>query len=355
MCIRDSMNGAGNRIWYYGKGDTASGWTNWQGWGFVPADKITGAGTEPYPGLPACDSHSVTPGITPPQDFTSDGLHDVVAVQADGNLALFPGTGNGALGNKRMLWTDGRANNYITVFVGDFNGDGIGDIGAFGDIPDDALPPGYVWWWAGDGNGGVGATAQPLIDNRHGRQARFEPGVHEPCRYFFSADFNGDGKSDIAAACGQARVEGNYTDDSIWWWPGDGDGGINATVDPSNDWGYEYVPALRTETKFSALDITGDGRMDIARMPSATSLELVPGPLARGATIGTSRQTWPPAGFGTVTKWFAGDFNGDRFGDMGGVDSSGQLWRWPGKGDGTFAAPVKMSTATGWGAYKDLL
>ncbi|MER5310924.1 FG-GAP-like repeat-containing protein [Streptomyces sp. NPDC002773] len=347
VCWRSGdMNGAGNRIWYYVKGDTASGWTNWQGWGFVPADKITGVGAEPYPGLPACDVHSVTPGITPPQDFNSDGVSDVLALQTDGNLALFPGNGNGTLGNKRMLWTDGRGSAYVSVFAGDFNGDGFGDVGAFDGI--------YVWWWAGDGDSGVGATAQPLMDNRYKRQAAFNPGVHNPCRVAFASDFNGDGKTDIAAACGQGSEQGNYDDDSIFWYPGDGDGGINSTLTVS--YGYEYIYASRTETEFSALDVTGDGRMDIAKMPHPTALELHPGPSAPDArwTQGV-RQTWAPNGFGTVTKVFAGDFNSDRYGDMAGVDSSGQLWQWPGKGDGSFGTPAKMSTIADWGAYKDIL
>ncbi|WP_159105537.1 FG-GAP repeat domain-containing protein [Streptomyces fragilis] len=352
VCWRSGdMNGAGNRIWYYGRGDASSGWTNWQGWGFVPADKVVGVGAEPFPGLPACDVHHVTPGITPPQDFTSDGMSDVVALQADGNLALFPGLGNGSLGSKRMLWTDGRGSGYTNILVGDFNGDGFGDIGAFDGT--------RVWWWAGDGDSGVGATAQPLMDNRDNTQAVFDPGLRDPCRVAFAADFDNDGKTDIAAACGFGEIQdGNTTtDDSIWWWPGDADGGINATLDANWGSGYEYrYNVSPTQTEFSPMDVTGDGRMDIAMMTSPTNLELTPGPYSGLHPSYGYFLTWPPSGFGsTVTKVFAGDFNGDRYGDMAGVDSSGQLWRWPGKGDGTFATPAKMSTATDWGAYKDIL
>ncbi|MGW6537802.1 FG-GAP-like repeat-containing protein [Streptomyces sp. NPDC055051] len=347
VCWRSGdMNGAGNRIWYYVKGDTSAGWTNWQGWGFVPADKITGVGSEPFPGLPACDVWHGTPGITPPQDFNSDGLSDIVAVQTDGNLALHIGLGNGTLGNKQMLWTDGRGSQYVSILTGDFNGDGLADIGGF--------TGNTVSWWAGDGNGGISATAQPLLNSESssGAQAVFDPGLHEPCRVAFAADYNGDGKTDLATVCGQGGVQGDYEGDSIWMWYGDGKGGVASYLKPEA----EYIYAGRTQTEFSPIDMTGDGRMDIARMASATILEMHPGPSARNANLGVStRLTWPPNNFGTVTKSFTGDFNGDRYGDVAGVDSSGQLWRWPGKGDGTFGTPSKMSTATDWGTYKDIL
>ncbi|MGW3658763.1 FG-GAP-like repeat-containing protein [Streptomyces sp. NPDC005151] len=347
VCWRSGdMNAAGNRIWYYVKGDASSNWTKWQGWGYVPADKLNLVGGEPYPGLPACNVHNVTPGIASPQDFDSDGVSDVLAVQTDGNIALHPGLGNGTLGSKKMLWTDGRGAGYASLFTGDFNKDGNGDVAGF--------TSGVVYWWPGNGNGGVSDTALPLIDNRYKTQYYFNPGLHEPCRVAFASDFNGDGNTDIMAACGQGSEQGNYTDDSLWWWPGDGDGGINATTGGSI--GYEYLYAMRAETEFSPLDVTGDGRMDIARMPYATTLELNPGPLAPNASYGTGvRLPWAPNGFGTVTKVFAGDFNGDRKGDIAGVDSTGSLWWWPGNGDGTFGTPSKMSTATDWVAYKDLL
>ncbi|MEU3556706.1 FG-GAP repeat domain-containing protein [Streptomyces fragilis] len=350
VCWRSGdRNGAGNRIWYYVKGDTASGWTGWQGWGFVPADKVVGVGAEPFPGLPACDVHHVTPGITPPQDFTSDGISDVVALEADGDLALFPGLGNGTLGSKRMLWSDGRGSAYTNVMAGDFNGDGLGDIGAF-----DGL---RVWWWAGNGDGGVGATAQPLMDNRNDTQAFFDPGLRDPCRAAFAADLNMDGKTDIAAVCGYGDLEDGVTSgDSVWWWPGDADGGINATLPPASGDGYEYIHIGATPTEFFPVDLTGDGRMDIARMTTPTVVVLNPGPSSGNRPYNNSYLAWPPSGFsGTVTKVFAGDFNGDRYGDMAGVDGSGQLWQWPGKGDGTLGTPARMTFATDWGAYTDIL
>ncbi|MGW2937569.1 FG-GAP repeat domain-containing protein [Streptomyces sp. NPDC001156] len=44
----------------------------------------------------------------------------------------------------------------------------------------------------------------------------------------------------------------------------------------------------------------------------------------------------------------AGDLNGDGIGDLVAQDKSNNLYRYFGKGNGTFAARVKI--ATGWGA-----
>ncbi|MFG2884904.1 trypsin-like serine protease [Streptomyces sp. NPDC048297] len=47
-----------------------------------------------------------------------------------------------------------------------------------------------------------------------------------------------------------------------------------------------------------------------------------------------------------------GDVNGDYLPDLLSVDSAGVLWVYPGKGNGTFAAPVKSST--GWNQYNSV-
>ncbi|MEU6776647.1 trypsin-like serine protease [Streptomyces sp. NPDC046759] len=47
-----------------------------------------------------------------------------------------------------------------------------------------------------------------------------------------------------------------------------------------------------------------------------------------------------------------GDVTGDYLPDLLSVDSSGILWIYPGKGDGTFAAPVEVGS--GWGQYNSL-
>ncbi|MGW7522851.1 trypsin-like serine protease [Streptomyces sp. NPDC054783] len=47
-----------------------------------------------------------------------------------------------------------------------------------------------------------------------------------------------------------------------------------------------------------------------------------------------------------------GDVTGDYLPDLLSVDSSGNLWIYPGKGDGSFASPVKVGS--GWGQYNSL-
>ncbi|MGW3658762.1 FG-GAP-like repeat-containing protein [Streptomyces sp. NPDC005151] len=339
LCWRSGdMNGAGNRIWYYVKGDAASGWTNWQGWGYVPADKITGAGTEPFAGLPACNVHQVTPGLASPQDFNSDGQSDVVALQADGNLALYPGNGNGTLGAKRLLWSDARGTGYKEVFTADLNSDGKGDVAAVDS-------GNRVWWWPGDGDSGLAAASRTLNSNVTHAQKSFDL----MCRDFLSTDFNGDGKGDILAACPSSDpYEMNYM---VWWWPGDGNGEYNPYG------GRESLYSANDDHSLTTADFDSDGRMDLANRAADGSLWLWRG-FANGsvdAWTGGSRRVWPAASFGSVTQSFAGDFNGDRKGDMAGVDSAGSLWYWPGTGDGNFGTPVKMSSATDWGTVKDLM
>ncbi|MDR6976873.1 hypothetical protein J2X68_003566 [Streptomyces sp. 3330] len=67
-----------------------------------------------------------------------------------------------------------------------------------------------------------------------------------------------------------------------------------------------------------------------------------------------SSETWATKLIGdnwkTRTQIVApGDVTGDYLPDLLAVDSAGALWVYPGKGNGTFAAPVK--NGTGWNAY----
>ncbi|WP_345040563.1 FG-GAP-like repeat-containing protein [Streptomyces sannanensis] len=343
LCWRSGdMNAAGNRIWYYVKGDTSSGWTDWQGWGYVPADKITGAGAEPFPGLPACQVHNVTPGLMSPWDFNSDGRSDVVALQADGNLALFAGNGNGTLANKTMLWTDGRGRNYLDVFTADFNTDGIADIAAV----DSAYK---LWWWPGDGNGGVADAAVPATDPLTNSQTYFRPYRNVPCRDFFSLDYNGDGKTDVGAVC---RVDEQGLDEyQYWWFTGDGKGGVNGLG--SDDSGPGGATPNGSHT---SADFFSDGRPDVAEMDGFGRLWLNKNIGGGELSPLAPSNPWPAADFGsTVSQMFSGDFDGDRKGDVAAVDSAGRLWMWPGDGNGGFGTPSKMSTATDWGSFKDLM
>ncbi|WP_345034307.1 FG-GAP-like repeat-containing protein [Streptomyces sannanensis] len=336
VCWRSGdMNGAGNRIWYYVKGDSTANWPTWQAWGFVPADKIIGVGAEPYPGLPACNVHNVTSGISAPQDLNSDGRYDIVALESNGNLAYYPGNGNGTLADKRYLWSDGSGSQYAEVFTGDFNADGRGDIAAVEAMSN------RIWWWEGDGDGGLTGARRALTDAyKHTQVDYFE------CMNFFTLDYDGNGRSDLGAECWDLNYEKKFAR----LWPGNGSGEIYPKpVQATNPhYGtYDWKPG----------DFDGDGRADLAAMVDGKLswwLGNGTGSIKNGTTHGNPRP-WPAAGFGTVSKVFAGDFNGDRRYDIAAVDAGGSLWWWPGDGLGGLGTPAKMSTATDWGAYKDLM
>ncbi|MEU2238975.1 VCBS repeat-containing protein [Streptomyces sp. NPDC018338] len=60
-------------------------------------------------------------------DLTGDGRPDLLAVKDDGNLRLYPGTGNGVLGAQRLIGTGGWAGAVVS-HRGDWTGDGHPDV-----------------------------------------------------------------------------------------------------------------------------------------------------------------------------------------------------------------------------------
>ncbi|MEU3426675.1 FG-GAP-like repeat-containing protein [Streptomyces gardneri] len=67
------------------------------------------------------------PGSGVDTDLTGDGRPDLLAVKDDGNLRLYPGTGNGVLGSQRVIGTGGWAGAVVS-HRGDWTGDGYPDV-----------------------------------------------------------------------------------------------------------------------------------------------------------------------------------------------------------------------------------
>jgi hypothetical protein len=141
-------------------------------------------------------------------------------------------------------------------------------------------------------------------------------------------DFNGDGKSDIVTA--------NFSDSTISLLSGNGDGTFHQPL--------RYVPILAGISEMASADLNDDGIPDL----------VVGGFLDPGALIyfgngdGTLRQPVKIVSDLHVLEIAIGDVNGDRVSDIvvgGWIDPQAptMLRVLPGKGDGTFAAPIESS------------
>lgn len=136
-------------------------------------------------------------------DFNADGLTDIVGLGFDGHLWWWPGNGDRTFGARQNLWPDTSFSGYSAVPTGDFNDDGNTDVAAVDSS-------GTLWWWAGDGKGGLSAPQQPASGTSFAAYSRF-----------FTGDVNSDGHTDFAAVDSSGAAH---------WWPGDGTGHVSGTA-----------------------------------------------------------------------------------------------------------------------------
>jgi hypothetical protein len=111
---------------------------------FLPGDgtgRLVGSGG--WNGMNALTRHG---------DFSRDGREDVIAREAStGKLWLYPGTGTGGLGARKLIGSRGwNSMNEITA-SGDLSGDGRADLVAV------EKSTGKLWLYPGTGTGGLGA------------------------------------------------------------------------------------------------------------------------------------------------------------------------------------------------------
>ena len=250
-------------------------------------------------------------------DFNGDWNNDVLGrVSATNELRLYQGTGRGTFGVAATIGVGWGGFNVLET-VGDFSGDGYGDVIAR------APATGLLWMYPGNGRGGW--LAPRVIGNGwNGFDSIVGPG-----------DMNGDQKVDVLA---RETATGR-----LWLYPGNGRGGWLAPQLIGTGWGI-------FNTLLAPGDFNGDGTADILARERATGLLWL---YPRNAAGGWNPRVLIGNGWNFLpTLMSPGDFNGDRTADVLGYDATGALWLYPRTAQGAWAARVQVGH--GWTAINTI-
>lgn len=199
-------------------------------------------------------------------DFNGDGRQDLAAGLADTNIIpIFLGTMDGQLARS----TDAQVNLGEGTFflaTGDFNGDGKPDLVVTNGVGDET----HISVLFGDGRGRFSAPIKFSVG-----------GTGAIPNWIVVADFNRDGKADVATA--------NVGDDTISMLLGNGAGGFNAPLRFGVQGGV---------TMLSVADFNLDGNLDLAVRYRRQGIAGI-----FGIFLGKG-----DGGFGEQIKYFDGDF-----------------------------------------------
>ena len=166
-------------------------------------------------------------------DFSRDGREDVIAREkATGRLWLYPGTGSGGLGARKLIGTGGWNSLGRLAAFGDLSGDGRSDLLAV------EKATGKLWLYPGTASGGLGARR--LIGAGGWNNLNVLVGV---------GDMTGDGRADLVA---REKATGK-----LWLYPGTSTRTLGARkLIGAGGWNSMY--------HFLGVgDTTGDGRPDL--------------------------------------------------------------------------------------------
>jgi hypothetical protein len=237
-------------------------------------------------------------------DFNGDGKVDLLTVtstQNDYSISILLGNGDGTFQAPSTITTAPPAN-ITAIAVGDFNGDGNLDFAVLNQSTNSVVV------YLGNGNGTFGAAKTTTVAN-----------PPQLTGALVAADFNKDGKADVAVMATAAQSGTG----SVLVLIGKGDGTFQSPVT------YPVTPAA---TLLATGDVNGDKNIDL--ITDGVSVLLGKGDGTFQAAKNTPLSSSSPCGSGSGSLGI-GDFTGS------GVDSvavGAQIL--PSNSDGTFATPV---------------
>lgn len=243
-------------------------------------------------------------------DYSGDGVNDLLARDPAGVLWMYRGSGDSAWAGAVKVGTGWNKFNLV-VDAGDFSGDGYPDILA-------RKPNGDLHLYRGNGRGGW------LESSRVGS------GWNGFTAVFGVGDFNGDGNPDVMTRTAKG---------DLYLYRGNGAGGWAGSTKIGSGWkGFDVI--------FGVGDFSGDGNPDVMARTPAGALYMYRGNGA-GGWAGSVKIGSGWSGFNAV--FGVGDFSGDGIPDVMARTPGGVLYLYRGNGRGSFAGSSKIGS--GWAPF----
>ncbi|MFJ9431884.1 FG-GAP repeat domain-containing protein [Streptomyces sp. NPDC101490] len=300
--------------------------------------------------------------IVAADDANGDGRADLMARDRKGALWGYKGLGDGRLSTRQLIAENGKF-----LSVDQFGtGGGVPSSGKTAFLARNAR--GTLFWYGGENNGLLTPVEQwnevgdwnganisfvssldsntygDLLETYRGRLYRGDIDLGGGWQIYNlligPGDLSGDGKGDLLARDGSGV---------LWLYRGNGEGtSFAGRVRVGAGWGgFNRI--------VGAGDYSGDGRTDLVARDGAGVLWLYKG--TGSATTPFGARLKIGAGWGAYKQLVApGDIDGDSKGDLLGVASNGELFRYvsTGKDNGTHTFSPRVRIGTGYQIYPNL-